>query len=132
MLDSFAFIEQIAEQKIAEAKQNGEFDDLPGKGQPLQLEDDSHIPPELRLGYKILKNAGYVSPEVEQRKEIANIMEMLENCEDEQLGYQQLQKLNYLVTKINEQRKTPIYLEEDQLYYHKVAQRISVRKKEKA
>ncbi|MGM0423485.1 MAG: DnaJ family domain-containing protein [Thermodesulfobacteriota bacterium] len=132
MLDSFAFIEQIAEQKIAEAQRNGEFDDLPGKGRPLQLEDDSHLPPELRLGYKILKNAGYVSPEVEQRKEIANIMEMLENCEDEQLGYQQLQKLNYLVTKINEQRKTPIYLEEDQLYYHKVVQRISVRKKEKA
>ncbi len=132
MLDSFAFIEQIAEQKIAEAMQKGEFDNLPGQGKPLQLEDDSHLPPELRLGYKILKNAGYVSPEVEQRKEIANIMEMLENCEDEQTGYRQLQKLNLLVTKINEQRKRPVYLEDEQLYYQKVMQKISVRKKEKS
>ncbi|MFP4671739.1 MAG: DnaJ family domain-containing protein [Desulfohalobiaceae bacterium] len=132
MLDSFAFIEKIAEQKIQEAMKNGEFNDLPGKGRPLHLEDDSHIPPELRLCYKILKNSGYVSPEVEDRKEIANIMDMLEDCEDEQTGYRQLQKLNYLVTKINEQRKTPVYLEEDQIYYQKVVQRISVRKKEKA
>ncbi|MFP4392360.1 MAG: DnaJ family domain-containing protein [Desulfohalobiaceae bacterium] len=132
MLDSFGFIEQIAEQKIQEAMQNGDFDNLPGKGRPLQLEDDSHLPPELRLGYKILKNAGYVSPEVEQRKEVANIMEMLENCEDEQTGYRQLQKLNLLVTKINEQRKRPVNLELEQLYYQKVVERISVRKKEEA
>ena len=51
------FSHLIAEQKIQEALRNGEFDDLPGKGEPLHLEDESGIPEELRLAYKILKNA---------------------------------------------------------------------------
>src|SRR5688572_32819466 len=49
----------IAEQRIAEAIANGDFDDLPGSGKPLELDDDALIPEELRLAYRILKNAGY-------------------------------------------------------------------------
>ena len=48
----------------------GEFDNLEGQGQPLKLEDDSHIPPELRMAYKILKNADCLPPELELRQEI--------------------------------------------------------------
>jgi hypothetical protein len=55
----------LAERKIAEALANGEFDDLPGAGQPLELDDDPLVPEELRLAYRILKNAGYVPPEVD-------------------------------------------------------------------
>ena len=55
----------IAEQKIAEAIANGDFDDLPGSGKPLALDDDSLVPEELRLAYRILKNAGFIPPEVE-------------------------------------------------------------------
>jgi len=61
----------IAEQRIAEAITRGELDDLPGAGQPLDLSDDALIPEELRLAYRILKNAGYVPPEVETLNEIA-------------------------------------------------------------
>jgi hypothetical protein len=61
----------LAEQKIAEALANGAFDDLPGAGQPLELDDDPLIPEELRLAYRILKNAGYVPPEVHTLNEIA-------------------------------------------------------------
>jgi hypothetical protein len=61
----------IAERKIAEAVANGEFDDLPGEGQPLELDDDSLVPEDLRLAYRILKNAGFVPPEVETLNEIA-------------------------------------------------------------
>ena len=53
----------LAERRIAEAVANGELDDLPGAGQPLELDDDALIPEELRLAYRILKNAGYVPPE---------------------------------------------------------------------
>lgn len=44
---------------------------MPGAGQPLELDDDSLIPEDLRLAYRILKNAGFVPPEVETLNEIA-------------------------------------------------------------
>jgi hypothetical protein len=58
--------ELIAERKIAEAIARGELDDLPGAGRPLDLDDDAMIPEELRLAHRILKNAGYVPPELER------------------------------------------------------------------
>ena len=58
----------IAEQRIAEAIANGDFDHLPGSGKPLELDDDSLLPEELRLAYRILKNAGFVPPEIESLK----------------------------------------------------------------
>ena len=48
------FFAKLAENRILEAIEAGEFDNLEGKGQPLNLDDDSHIPPELRMAYKIL------------------------------------------------------------------------------
>ena len=59
---------KIVEQRIREAQEKGEFDDLAGHGKPLALEDDRHIPEDLRLAYKILKNAGCLPPEVEEKK----------------------------------------------------------------
>ena len=63
----------LAERKIAEAVSRGEFDDLPGVGRPLDLADDALVPEELRLAYRILKNAGFVPPEVEALNEIAEL-----------------------------------------------------------
>jgi hypothetical protein len=48
----------LAESKIQAAIAQGEFDDLPGSGKPLQLEDLSRIPADLRMGFKLLRNAG--------------------------------------------------------------------------
>lgn len=50
----------IAERKIAEAFARGEFDDLPGAGRSLELDDDTLVPEDLRAAYRILKNAGFV------------------------------------------------------------------------
>jgi hypothetical protein len=63
----------LAEQKIAEAVSRGELDGLPGEGRPLELDDDKLIPEDLRLAYRILKNAGFVPPEVEALNEIADL-----------------------------------------------------------
>ena len=49
----------IAERRIAEAMAEGQFDNLPGRGRPLQLEDLSHLAPEMRLAYIVLKNSGF-------------------------------------------------------------------------
>lgn len=48
-------LDQWAERHIIDAQSKGEFDDLPGTGKPLTLDDDSHVPTELRAGYRLLK-----------------------------------------------------------------------------
>lgn len=82
----------IAEQRIREACERGAFDSLPGAGKPLELEDDSHIPEDLRMAYKLLKNAGYVPEEVLDRKEAQSIVDALEKCGDEQEKVRQMKK----------------------------------------
>lgn len=66
-------LEWLAEQKISEAVSRGELDHLPGAGRPLELDDDPLVPEALRLAYRILKNAGFVPPEIEARAEIAKL-----------------------------------------------------------
>jgi hypothetical protein len=61
---------RIAEAKIQDAMERGEFERLPGRGRPLRLDDMSGVPPHMRLGYKILRNAGLPPPEVELRREV--------------------------------------------------------------
>ena len=75
--------EIIAERKIREAIENGEMDNLPGKGKPLPADNLDTVPAELRTSYKILKNAGYVPEEVELRKTIYTLNDLLCNCNDE-------------------------------------------------
>ena len=70
-------IDKLAEQKISEAMANGEFDDLPGQGRPLCLEDDSLVPEELRVGYHLLKNAGYLPSQLCIRKDITSVEALL-------------------------------------------------------
>ncbi len=74
----------IAERKIQEALSRGELDDLALKGQPLPVEDLSLVPEELRMGYKILKNAGVLPEEVAARKEIVTLQGLLDTCRDEE------------------------------------------------
>ncbi len=61
-------LEWIAERRIAEAVSQGAFEDLPGAGRPLALEDDALVPEELRIAHRILKNAGFLPREVEESR----------------------------------------------------------------
>ena len=63
----------IAEKKIAEAIARGELNDLPGEGKPLELDDDANVPEDLRVAYRILRNAGFVPPEVESLREVGDL-----------------------------------------------------------
>uniref|UniRef100_I2PX79 DnaJ homologue subfamily C member 28 conserved domain-containing protein n=1 Tax=Desulfovibrio sp. U5L TaxID=596152 RepID=I2PX79_9BACT len=123
MLQAFAW---MAERKIEDAMRRGEFDNLPGRGQKIVYEDDSMIPADLRMAYKILKNAGYVPQELLDEKEIVTATELLAAATDEQERYRQMQKLNFLVMKTNARRRRPVDLEKDQLYYRKVVERVTV------
>lgn len=68
----------IVERRIAEAMARGEFDRLPGAGRPLALDDDPLVPEEMRVAYRILKNAGFVPPELERLAEINRLLAALE------------------------------------------------------
>jgi len=116
---------KIAEKRIQEAIERGEFENLPGKGKPLPLEDDSHIPQELRMAYKILKNAGCLPPELLLKKEIREIKELLNDMEDEKEIYLCCRRLNFLIMKLNMIRPTSPLLEEGQIYYKKLVYRMA-------
>jgi len=117
----------IAERQIEEAMRRGDFDNLSGRGQKIIFEDDSMVPEDLRMAYKILKNAGYVPQDFLEDKEIVTASELLAAATDEQERYRQMQKLNYLIMKVNTRRRRPVNLEKDQAYYQKVVERTSVR-----
>ena len=78
-----SFFWRIAEERIKEAQRAGAFDNLPGKGKPLALEDLSWVPEDLRIGYHILKNAHVLPPEAELLKDIHTIEDLLKHVEDE-------------------------------------------------
>jgi hypothetical protein len=78
-----SFLHRIAEQRILEAQREGAFDNLPGKGKPLELEDLSWVPEDLRIGYHVLKNAHVLPPEVELLKDIHSLEDLLKHIEDE-------------------------------------------------
>ena len=116
--------QKIIEQRIKEAQERGEFDDLPGRGEPLKIEDDSHIPEDLRLAYKVLRNADCLPPELELKKEIRQMEDMLEHIADEREKYRQIKRINYKIMQLNMMRKKPLLLEETQLYYKKLVDKL--------
>jgi len=77
------FIERLAEQRILEAQRKGEFNDLAGKGKPLELADHSEVPEDLRMAYHVLKNAHVLPPEAELMKDIRILEDLLKHVEDD-------------------------------------------------
>jgi DnaJ homologue, subfamily C, member 28, conserved domain len=78
-----SFFWRLAEERIKEAQRAGAFDNLPGKGKPLELEDLSWVPDDLRIGYLILKNAHVLPPEVELLKDVHILEDLLKHIEDD-------------------------------------------------
>lgn len=121
----WSVIQGIAERRILEAQERGDFDDLPGSGRPLNLEDDSAVPEELRMAYKILRNSGCLPPELADRKEINGLLDMLERCVDERERVRHMERLRYLVTRARTRHQRPFHLEEDDPYYDRILDRLS-------
>ena len=122
-------IRLIAERKISEAIRQGLFNTEGWRNRPLPMGNDNLVPEELRMAYKILKNAGYLPPEIETKKEIEQIEDMLAHCEDECTRVRQIKKLNYLVLKLSIMKGDAVSFESQDAYYRKVVERVSVKKK---
>ena len=118
------FLEKIAESRILEAIQDGAFDNLEGKGQPLVLDNDRDIPPELRMAYKILKMADCLPPELELQKQIITLQDMMAGLPDEAAKLQQMRRLNFLTMKLNMLRRVSPLLQEHNDYSAKVLEKL--------
>lgn len=117
--------DQVAEQRILEAMEKGEFDDLEGAGKPLDLDDNSMVPPELRMAYRILKNAGYLPPELEARKELQAVEDLLVNMEEGPERDQALARFNYLSARLSLARRGGSNLRLEQQYFEKIVRKLN-------
>lgn len=75
---------RIVDEKIKQAYEEGEFNNLSGMGKPLNLDDDLGVPENLRMAYRILKNAGYTPEDSEIRKEIMTIEDLIKSSKKEE------------------------------------------------
>jgi len=126
-----SIIQQIAERKIQQAMEEGTLPDLSHwKNKPLPQEDLSHVPADLRMAYRLLKNAGYVPEEVALQKEITRMEQLLGTCTDEKEKVRQLKKISCLKTKLECRMGRSIELGEEGPYYERVVDRLATPKKE--
>lgn len=101
-----SLIDRLADAHIEAAAERGEFDNLPGAGQPLDLDDDRHVPADLRAGYRLLKNAGFVPPEIQTRRDIRNVEGLLAATEPESAESERLtRRLRWLETRLRASRR---------------------------
>lgn len=101
---------RIAEQRIREAIEKGELDNLRGKGKPLVFEDETWIPEDIRIAYRFLKNAGCIPPELELRNEVISLGKLISTIDDDALRLRKIKELNFKILKLNEMRRRPLNL----------------------
>jgi hypothetical protein len=97
---------------IREAQERGDFDNLKGKGKPVDLSAYFETPEDVRMAYTILTNAGMVATEVDLLNEIAALKERLTSTHEEK-DRSQIQKwirekelqFNVMIERQKRQRK---------------------------
>ena len=118
------FIDKLAEARISEAYERGEFDDLPGAGKSLALEDDLHLPEELRVAYRLLKNAGCLPPALQVRKEITELNQLLATIDTSPERTRVIKRLQYLMTQLSLMRGASQDLRCEADYFEKIQQHL--------
>ena len=91
---ALSYLYRVVEQRILEAQSAGAFENLPGAGKPLELENLSWVLEEFRTAYILLKNANVLPPEAELLKEIHNLEDLLQYVYDEEDRQVVLEKLD--------------------------------------
>jgi hypothetical protein len=104
-------MDELAESRIQEAIRDGLFDHLSGAGRPLQLDNDSAVPPTLGMAFRILKNAGYVPEEVTLLREIAELEFLLDEGDTETINSRSRARLDLLRARPDATRsERPIWI----------------------
>lgn len=117
-------LDALAERRIREAQDNGEFDHLPGAGAPLAFDDDALVPQELRAAYRVLKNSGFLPPELETHCEIRRLEQMLLAVEDDGRRSALLARIHFLLARrTTGSRQGDLRLES--AYFEKIALKLA-------
>ena len=116
-------VDQIVERRIAEAAGRGEFDGLPGAGRLLELEDDALVAPEIRVAYRILKNAGYIPEEVRLLRELRTAEQLLARAVDPQERSSASARLRLLLERLGSSRAGPLQSQSE--YFERLAERLA-------
>lgn len=127
-MDPMWLIDKIAEARISEAMERGEFDHLPGAGEPLALDDTALVPEELRVAYRLLKNAGYLPPELQLRREIHGIAELLPATQDPLESGRLRHRLIQLLSTLSAARGGGRDLRAESDYYQKLLKKMEQRR----
>lgn len=124
-----SILQTIAERKILQAMTEGTLLDLSHwQDKPMPPDPMTDVPADLRMAYRLLKNAGYVPEEIALQKEITRIEQLLATCTDEQEKVRQLRKISCLKTKLEGRMGRTIQLGEEGPYYNQVVDRLSTPK----
>ncbi len=115
--------DRLAEARIQQAIERGDLDDLPGAGKPLALEDNTLVPEELRVAYRILRNAGYVPEEVRVRGSIAELERLISRLDGEEHAHA-LRRLELLRARLSAQRGGRVNLQIEDQYRQQVLERL--------
>lgn len=113
----------IAEQKITEAIARGDLANLPGEGRPLDLDDDALVPEDLRMAYRILRNAGFAPPEVEAVREIGELERFIDTLSEVEVRSQALRKLQLLRLRLEAHGPRHVGVRAGEIYYQRVLDR---------
>lgn len=116
-------LDQIAEARIQEAIDRGELRGLPGEGRPLHLDDDSAVPEELRVAYRILKNAGFLPPELQWRQELREAEQLLQQLPESERSRGRA-RLELLQMRLAASRRQPISLLLEEHYQRRLLERL--------
>jgi hypothetical protein len=121
---ALSYFAHVAEERIREAQREGAFDNLPGKGKPLALEDQSLIPEDLRMSYHILKNAHVLPPEAELRKEIRTLQDLLKYVEDESERKAVAKEIEWKMIRLDLLRRRSFSWQTTRFYGKKLVRRL--------
>ncbi len=117
-------IDSLAEEQIQAAIRRGDFDDLPGRGRPLELDNDELVPDALRVGYRVLKNAGCLPPELMLRNEISEVEALLDRVETDGEQLALCRRLQLLKTRLALYGRECCLLARDGAYRAKLLSRL--------
>jgi hypothetical protein len=122
---ALSFLQRVVEEKIREAQEAGAFDNLPGAGKPLQLEDLSWVPEDLRVAYTILKNAHVLPPEVELLKQIRTIEELLKYVENGPQKKDLVKQIQWKMIRLDLLKRRSMDLGKVRLYSKKLVRKFA-------
>lgn len=121
---AMSFFTRMVEERIREAQKDGAFDNLPGKGKPLRLEDHSMIPEDLRVSYHILRNAHVLPPEAEIQKEIHTLQDLLKYVEEDDERKALMKAIEWKFIRLDMLRRRSFSWQTSRFYGKKLVRRL--------